>query len=150
MLQKMSVWKMYQNWDETFLGFDSWRKVSKDASKVSSVAKSLCSRNFQNVKLRLDLVEIWWFYNFSDLTWNQFLLNWNGQKMWFLTILKGLNFDFGKFKPFLKSKIHQNSKFRVSKVVKMAFFEIQILPKLISHKIEWQVNSCIVDLNFTF
>ena len=32
----------------------------------------------------------------------------------------------------------------------MAFFEIQTLPKLISRKIEWQINSCIVDLNFTF
>ena len=29
----------------------------------------LCSRNFQNVKLRLDFVEIWWFYCQSDFAW---------------------------------------------------------------------------------
>ena len=32
----------------------------------------------------------------------------------------------------------------------MAIFDIQILPKFISHKIEWQISSCILDLNFTF
>ena len=32
---------------------------------------ALCSRNFQNVKLRLDFVEVWSFYRHSDFTWNQ-------------------------------------------------------------------------------
>ena len=32
----------------------------------------------------------------------------------------------------------------------MAIFEIQTLPKLIPHKIEWQTTSCIMDLDFTF
>ena len=72
------------------------------------------------------------------------------QKMSFLAFLEVLNFNFRQFEPFLKSKIYQNSKWRVSEVVKMAIFEIQILPKLISHKIEWQKDSCIVDLNYTF
>ena len=31
---------------------------------------SLCSRNFQNVKLRLDFLEIWSFYRHSAFTWN--------------------------------------------------------------------------------
>ena len=70
--------------------------------------------------------------------------------MLFLALLEALNFNFSKFEPFLKSQICQNSKLRVSEVVKMAIFEIQILPKLISHKIEWQKDSCIVDLNYTF
>ena len=32
------------------------------------ITYALCSRNFQNVKLRLDLVEIWSYYRNSDLT----------------------------------------------------------------------------------
>ena len=62
----------------------------------------------------------------------------------------GSEFWFDKFKPFLKSKIYQNSKLRVSENIKIAIFEIQILPKLFSRKIEWQINSCIGNLNFTF
>ena len=70
--------------------------------------------------------------------------------MSFLTLLEALNFNFSNFEPFPKSQICQNSKLRVSEIVKKAIFEIQILPKLFSLKIEWQINSCIVDLNFTF
>ena len=44
----------------------------------------------------------------------------------------------------------QNSKLRVSEILKMVIFEVQILPKLISCKIKCQINSCIVDLNFNF
>ena len=32
----------------------------------------------------------------------------------------------------------------------MAIFKTQIVPKLISRKIEWQITSCIMHLNFTF
>ena len=85
------------------------------------------------------------FYCHSDFMWNQILVNSDGQKLSFLAILEVLNFDF---EPFLNSQIYQNSKLRVSEIVKM--LEIQILPKLISYKINWQINSCIVDLNFTF
>ena len=50
------------------------------------VSISLCSRNFQNVKLRLDFVEIGYFYCHSDFTWNQILAKSNGPKMSFLAI----------------------------------------------------------------
>ena len=66
--------------------------------------------------------------------------------MSFLALLEPLNFDFRKFEPFFKSQIYQISNLRASEIVKMAIFESQILPKLISRKIEWQTNSCIVDL----
>ena len=55
---------------------------------------SLCSRNFQNVKLRLDFVEIWSFYHhFLILREIQF---WWIQtvKKCHLAILKVLNLDF--------------------------------------------------------
>jgi len=61
--------------------------------------------------------------------------------MSFLALLEVLNLNFSKFEPFLKSQMYQNSKLRVSKIVKMAIYEIQILSKLISRKIEWQINS---------
>ena len=51
-------------------------------------------------------------------------------KISFLALLEGLNFNFSKFEPFLKSQIYQNSKLRVSEIVIMAIFDIQILPKL--------------------
>ena len=70
--------------------------------------------------------------------------------MWFLVILVGINFDFGEFEPFFKSQIYQNLKLRVSEIVKMAIFEIKLLPELILRKIECQINSWVVDLNFTF
>ena len=73
-----------------------------------------------------------------------------GSKMSFLALLEVMNFNFGKFEPFLKFQIHQNSKLRVFIIVKMAMFDIQILPKLISSKIEWQINSCIMEYDFTF
>ena len=56
-------------------------------------------------------------------------------KMSFLALLETLNFNFSKFEPFLKSKNYQKSKFRISKIVKMAIFDIQILQKLILSKI---------------
>ena len=70
--------------------------------------------------------------------------------MSFLALLEVLNFNFRQLKPLLKSQIDQNSKLRVSEMVKMAIFDIQILPKLISRKTEWQINFCIVAQNFTF
>ena len=44
---------------------------------------ALCSRNFQNVKLRLDSFEIWSDYRHSNFTWNQILVNSHGPKMSF-------------------------------------------------------------------
>ena len=56
-----------------------------------------CSRNFQNVKLRLDFVKIWLFYRHSNFMWNQILEDSNGLKISFLALLEVLNFDFSKF-----------------------------------------------------
>ena len=55
---------------------------------------TLCSRKFQNVKLRLDFIEIWSFYCHSDFTWNPILVNSNSPKMTFLAILETQNFEF--------------------------------------------------------
>ena len=41
-------------------------------------------------------------------------------------ILEVHNFDFSKFEPFLKYQKYQKWKLKVSKIVKMAFFEIEI------------------------
>ena len=95
-------------------------------------------------------MEILQFACHLDFTWNQILVSSNRQQMSILALLEVLNFDFGEFEPFFKSQICQNAKSRVCEIVKIAIFEIQILPKLISHKIEWQIDYCIVDFNFTF
>ena len=63
------------------------RKVPRK-SKYNTLRVALCSRNFQNVKLRLDFVEIQSFYHHSDFTWNQILVISNGPKMLILTILE--------------------------------------------------------------
>ena len=78
------------------------RAFQMDSNVISTVFNfqvrntfiSLCSRNFQNVKLRLDFVEIWSFYRHSDFTWNQILLISNGPKMSFLAILETVNLEF--------------------------------------------------------
>ena len=54
----------------------------------------LCSRNFQNMKLRLNFVKIWSFNLNSDFAWNQILAYSHSSKMSFLAILEGLNLDF--------------------------------------------------------
>ena len=54
---------------------------------------TLCSKNFQKVKLRLDFVEIWSFYRHSDFTWNQIFANSNGPKISFLAILETQNVE---------------------------------------------------------
>ena len=100
---------------------------------------SLCSRNFQNVKLRLDLVEIWSFYRISDFTWNQLLVNSNGPKMLILAILEVLNFDFSKFEQLSSSKFTKNSKFKVSEIIQNDIFGPFEFTKIWFHvKSEWQ------------
>ena len=44
-------------------------KLRYKGPKLTHMA--LCSRNFQNVKLRLDFVGIWWFYCHSNFTWRE-------------------------------------------------------------------------------
>ena len=76
------------------------KKVSGDwltwltCNKPVYCCLSLCSRNFQNVKLRLDFVEIWSFYHHSDFTWNQILADSNSPKMSSLAISETLNLEF--------------------------------------------------------
>ena len=77
-------------------------------SNLGSLA--LCSRNFKNLKLRQHSMKILQFAYQSDFTWNQILVNLNGQKMPFLALLGVLNFNVSKFEPFLKSQIYPNSK----------------------------------------
>ena len=79
--------------------------------KLHFLTKPLCSRNFQNVKLRFDFVEIWSFYRHSDFTWNQIFANSDGQKMSFWQFYRFWNLIFSKFEPFFKFQIYQNSKF---------------------------------------
>ena len=44
-----------------------------ERGKQVKIQNPLCSRNFQNVKLRLDFDEIWSFNRHSDFAWNQIL-----------------------------------------------------------------------------
>ena len=60
----------------------------------TTVITTLCSRNFQNVKLRHYFDEVWSLHCHSDFTGNQILANSNSQKMSFSTILEILNFEF--------------------------------------------------------
>ena len=134
-----SFWSITQcgNW---------WNLLShsfeKNFMKVTFSLKknlALCSRNFQNVKLRLDFVEVWSFYQHSDFTWNQILANWNGPKMSFIAISETLNFDFSKFEQLSSPKFTKNSKFRVAKIPKNDIFGQFELPKIWFHvKLEWR------------
>ena len=51
------------------------------------VLNALCSRNFQNVKLRLDFVEIQSFYRHQNFTQNEIWRIQTIQKMSFVAIL---------------------------------------------------------------
>ena len=95
-----------------------------------NVSNSLCSRNFQSVKLRLDFVENLSFYRFSDFKWNQTLVNSDGLKMLFLPILEVLKFDFCKFEPL---SIPIFTKFQICQ--KWHFLTVWICQNLISRNI---------------
>ena len=58
------------------------------------------------------------------------LTNSNCQKMSFLAILEGLNFDFGKFQQLSSPKFTKDSKSRVSKIAKITFLDRLNLPEL--------------------
>ena len=87
-------------------------------------SSALCSRNFQNVKLRLDFLEIWQIYLHSDFTWNPILVNWNGPKMSFL------NFDFGKFEQLSSPKFTKILSSESLELAKMTFLDCLNSPKL--------------------
>ena len=105
------------------------RKKCRDESKFSQFPHcALCSRNFQNVKLRLDFVEILSFYRLSNFTWNTVFANSNGPKMSFLAIL-GLKSCSNSLK----------SKFRTSEMVKINIFGMFEFPKMwFQVKLEWR------------
>ena len=115
---------------------------------------TVCSKNFQNVKLRPDFVQIWSFYCYSEFTWNQILVHSNGSKMSFLAILDILNFDFSKFEQLSSPKCTKNSKFWVSEIAKNDIFRPFECTKIWFHvKLEWRFNYQILtksSLNFKF
>ena len=86
--------------------------------------------HFQNVKLRLDFVEIWSFCCHSDFTWNQILASLNGPKMSFLAIIEVLNFVFSKFG---QLPSHKFAKIQSSEFLKLQ--QITFLDRWISRKI---------------
>ena len=74
--------KIWSGWNrklsKTFWCLKWRQKWSLKTKCISGKAGTLCSRNFQNVKLRLDFVEMCPFYCHSDSMWNQILVNLNG------------------------------------------------------------------------
>ena len=83
---------------------------------------ALCSRNFQNVKLRLDFVEVWSFYWHTDFTWNQSWVYLNSPK----NVIFG-NFRDSEFWILVNLGLEScpnllKSKFRTSKIVKNDIF----------------------------
>ena len=115
-----------------FLDFgktNAWLQV-KELSFRLDKKTALCSRNFQNVKLRLDFVEIWSFYRHSELTWNHILGNSNSPKMSFLAILEVLNLDFSKSEPLSSPKFTKIQSSESLKLPKMAFLDCWNSPKL--------------------
>ena len=85
-----------------FLNFNSWKNWFQ--AYIVKCHTALCSRNFQNVKLRLDFIEKS-FYCHSDFTWNQIL-----------PILEVLNFDFSKLEQLSSAKF---TKFQGSEFLKL-------------------------------
>ena len=117
-----------------------WQSCGALKMSYEVIDLSLCSRNFQNVKLRLDFVEIWSFYHHSDFTWNPILVNSNCPEMSLLAILDSGGSAFWflvNLSNFQVPKYH-NSKFRVSKIAKNDIFETFELAKIWFHvKSEW-------------
>ena len=108
---------------------DRWKADKRLQGECGQIySESLWSRNFHNLKLRQHGVEIWQFVCHSDFTWNQILVNSDGQKchfwnywrLWILLLVILSHFSSPNF--------CQNSKLRVSEILKMVIFEVQILP----------------------
>ena len=124
-----------KNWIRTFEFVGNPNKlepkilVNLGTIRLSASAKG---RNFQNVKLRLDLVKIWSFYSHSDFTWNPILVNSISPKMSFLAILDTelwilVNVGLESCSNLLKSK------FRTSKIAKNDIFELFDFTKIGFH-----------------
>ena len=67
---------------------------SENSALNLNIPFALCSRNFQNVKLRHDFVKIWSFYRHSNFKWNQILVNSNSPKVSFLEISESFILNF--------------------------------------------------------
>ena len=123
--EQLSVWH--------FLPFSTqWHVTQNTFLEYSGkLFWALCSRNFQNVKLRLDFVKIWWFYCPSDFTGNQILANSNSPKLSFLAFLEALNLvNLG-----LESCMHTVTKNQNSEPLKLA--EITYWNRLNSPKFDF-------------
>ena len=97
----------------------------------------LCFRNFQNVKLRLDFVEIWLFYRHSDFTWNQILANskcyfWQFERFWILISLNLSNLQIPNLPKFKVQSLWNCQKWH--------FWTVWICQNLISRKIRVAVK----------
>ena len=90
---------------------------------------ALCSRNFQNVKIKLDFVEIWSIYNHFDFTRNQILANSNGPKMSFMAILESWALNFGKFGTWKLLRLTKNQISEPLRFPKTSIFDHLNLPK---------------------
>ena len=94
------IWMTGKSWN--FHTVVQWLKSKQYFLKPNLSSLRFCQpfRNGQftmlqklsNVKLRLDFVEIWWFYCHSYFTWDSILVNSNGSKMSLMAILEILNF----------------------------------------------------------
>ena len=102
---------------------------SKIFGSVFLYSYTLCSRNFQNVKLRLDVVGTWLFYWHSNFTWNQFLVNSYRPKISFLGILEVLNFNFSKFEQLSNPKFTKFQSLESLNLLKMTFLVRLNMPK---------------------
>ena len=86
------------------------------AENFLNIHTAQCSINFQNVKLRLDSVEIWSFYRHSDFSWYQILVDSIGPKVSFLAISEALNFEFLVNLGIESCSNLRKSKLRISKI----------------------------------
>ena len=94
--------------------FNVWWILEESGKQIYA----LYSRNFQNVKLRLDFVKIWQFYSHSDFAWNQ-IGKFKGSK----------NFIFGNFRDSKPWKLVNSGVESCSKLPKITFLELLNSPK---------------------
>ena len=81
-----------------------------------------CSRNFQNVKLRLDFDEILSFYHHSNFTSDQIFVYSNSPNMSFAAISETLNIEFLVNLGLESCSNLLKSRFRISKTGKNDIF----------------------------
>ena len=114
----------------------NWDSNGKRDNLVELHTLSLCSRNFQNVKLMLDFVKTWSIYGHWDFMWNPVLVNSNSPKMSILAILETQNFESLVHLGLESCSNLLKSKLRTSKIAKKWYFwTAWIRQNLISRKI---------------